>query len=151
MGNEWKSSTTCEIKCIFINFNLFEIKSVLLTNTTEAIQNTQSTLHLWQFCKLQPDISHFRCFFKISENFHNIFSISTLNCLVSVLNNSPDDCTMKHFQVAWGMAMQTKNFHGIPQSLQEHAKIVPKTVPWQLPFTSFPINIWPLILWFNTI
>jgi hypothetical protein len=27
MGNEWKSSTTCEIKCIFTNFNLFEIKA----------------------------------------------------------------------------------------------------------------------------
>jgi len=68
-------------------------------------------------------------FFKISENFHNTFSISTLNCLVSVLNNSPDDCTMKHFHMAWGMTMQTNNFHGIPQSLQEHAKIVPKAGP----------------------
>jgi len=68
-------------------------------------------------------------FFKISENFHNIFSISTLVHLVSGLNNSPDDCTMKHFHMAWGMTMQTKNFHGIPQSLQEHAKRVPKTGP----------------------
>jgi len=50
-----------------------------------------------------------------------------LNCLVSALNNSPDDCKMKHFHTAWGMAMQTKNFHGITQPVQEHAKRVPKT------------------------
>jgi hypothetical protein len=68
-------------------------------------------------------------FFKISENFHNIFGISKLNCLVSALNDSPDDCTIKNFHMAWGMTMQTKNFHGIPQSLQEHAKRAPRTGP----------------------
>ena len=52
-----------------------------------------------------------------------------LNCLVSVMNNSPDDCTMKHCHMCWGLIMHTEYFHRIPQFLQEHAMIVPKTDP----------------------
>jgi len=52
-----------------------------LPNTTPVRQNTQSTLHLWQFCRLQPDISHFRCFSKFQKIFIIFLAFQRLSIL----------------------------------------------------------------------
>lgn len=117
-----KSSTTCEIKCIFTNFNSFETK-VCSVDKHNRSKPEHKALYIYDSSVSYSQTS------PISDVFQNFRKFLYYFCLVSVLNNSPDDCTMEHFHVAWGMAMQTKNFHDIPQSLQEHAKIVPKTGP----------------------